>query len=100
MKLDEIEKLCNEATPGPWLGDYIPLQAIRILDYSDNMSKNIEFIAAARMLMPKLLKVAKAANLFIEIENDPDLYLLEEKSFEAQEALQKSLEELEIDERI
>lgn len=70
MKLEEIEKLCNEATPGPWMA-FIPNDERLVQkaivsgpkQYINNSfsSEDAEFIAASRTLMPKLLDVAKAA---------------------------------------
>lgn len=73
MNLDEIEKLCAEATPGPWSA------APEMQEEDDRGSPlwqvladdglvgdlfawcNAEFIAASRTLLPKLVKVAVAA---------------------------------------
>lgn len=75
MKLEEIEKFCEEATPGPWEWSYYCLHngrlRIPILHRNKNskwpISKNnLEFIAASRTLMPQLLKVAKAADVCLK----------------------------------
>jgi hypothetical protein len=50
MKLDEIQKLCDGATPGPWKPGH-----------TYDHQRNAAFIAASRTLIPKLLAVAKAA---------------------------------------
>ncbi len=80
MKLEEIEKLCEEATPGPWKYDYGNWQvegprprrrAICNLNGLDDVEGNpvnlniadTEFIAASRELIPKLIAVAKAAEI-------------------------------------
>lgn len=69
MTLDELEKLCNEATPGPWRvasGDW------RVVNFNHypvcgtsnvigDDESNADFIAAARTYLPKLIDVAKAA---------------------------------------
>ena len=68
MKLDEIRKLCDETTPGPWGSDRLvlgcedfaatgPLHVDKASALAD-----CRFIAAARDLMPKLLAVAEAAD--------------------------------------
>ena len=74
MKLDDIEKLIAAATPAPW--EYIERDggAINCVDVwrsgrvtvertqSDPVDRaNAAFIAASRTLMPKLLKVVRAA---------------------------------------
>lgn len=48
MTLEEIRKLCDEATPGPW-------QTV------NSIASYGEKIAASRTLIPKLLAVAEAA---------------------------------------
>lgn len=71
MTLEEIEKLCEEATPGPWQNEYSLVNGIEgriasvdsIVPYRDKIDINAKFIAASRNLMPKLLAVAKAAEL-------------------------------------
>lgn len=81
MKLDEIERLCLEATPGPWkiwgmdvLCDPIgnsdlndgKLIAKTFDPYRGERTYNTHFIAASRTLMPKLLEVAKQAKQLIQ----------------------------------
>ena len=81
--LDEIEKLCDEATAGPWeydargevfvmmdskTPDLVIVRAYAIAEDSD-----ANFIAASRELMPKLLKVARAAKELITWEYQPEL---------------------------
>lgn len=71
MKLEKIEKLCAEATPGPWEADkqYCRVQLKNdpygLIAWADDggfcRGEDVFFIAAARTLMPKLLAVAKAA---------------------------------------
>ena len=78
MKLENIEKLIAEATPGPWEhnghGGYVcflSIQDNKPTDYISapesqglHLSKpDADFIAASRELMPKLLRVAKIAKL-------------------------------------
>lgn len=72
MKIEEIEKLCDEASPGPWKFDVwlVNGEAGRIasidseVPYGEDVDANGLFIAHARTLLPKLLAVAKAAKEF------------------------------------
>lgn len=81
MKLEEIKKLIEAATPGPWHSDYArpdgyvtdqkvvraskPVNATTdVLAVCNPCAPNDAFIAASRTLMPKLLKVAEAFNRF------------------------------------
>lgn len=69
MKLEDIKKLIDAATPGPWVA-YQELQrswyiedkcaTATILD-SAMSGSDAAFIAASRTLMPKLLAVAEEA---------------------------------------
>lgn len=75
MKLEEIKKLIDAATPGPWLAHYetgLNPMVITLIEASGGQNfgericgsdkfTNMEFIAASRTLMPKLLAVAEAA---------------------------------------
>lgn len=67
MKLPDIRKLCEEATPGPWEWEtserlYAPGNGYVIDGHADEITKgDAAFIAASRTLLPKLLKVAEAA---------------------------------------
>lgn len=84
MKLEEIQKLCDEATPGPWRWDYTGSSDYWLTsnderidglwDRHDFNEHNRQFIAASRDLLPKLLAVAWAAKRFIEVdyENFPE----------------------------
>lgn len=75
MKIEDIEKLCAEATPGPWIEDvsiyHLAIEAKNgkyicgrdgddVEDYNGKDS-DTQFVAASRDLIPKLLAVAKAA---------------------------------------
>lgn len=70
MKLEEIRRLCDEATPGPWRaeygGDMVYGREGRIATmdsiehYRDKVAINAKFIAMARTELPKLLKVVEA----------------------------------------
>jgi hypothetical protein len=90
MKLKEIEKLCEEATSGPWfssettsLNDNIKLQTpviraashltahgtLKICSVGNGNKEerdklNAKFIAASRTFMPKLLAIAKEMKNF------------------------------------
>jgi len=72
MKLEDIQKLCDEATPGPWTYDEVINPSITyerkdavIHEISDPGNyiylEDAKFIAASRELLPKLLAVVKAA---------------------------------------
>lgn len=87
MKLEDIQKLCDAATPGPWHYDCGNLQVevdytqpysrLPIVDIcrderiewaeehdfcdANDYDSDGDFIAASRELIPKLLKVAIAA---------------------------------------
>lgn len=96
MNLKEMEKLCNDATPGPWIfrskdpddpcSDLFGKYSVGpdpenystwIIDdtkYYPTAPERIEdarFIAASRDLMPKLIAVAKAAKAYRD-EMDKD----------------------------
>lgn len=98
MKLEEIERICSEATEGPWEDDFIPLKAIRIMNYSDNMSKNIEFIAMARNKMEKFCKLLRAAKKF----NSVPAIALKDETIKARmifhKELMEAIQEVESDE--
>lgn len=69
MTLEELKKLCDEATPGPWEQGPIRLIYSRdpvgmssgewIAEVADN--HDASFIAVARSMLPKLIAVAQAA---------------------------------------
>ncbi len=88
MKLEEIEKLCDEATPGPWynVGESVSLdpeigagyhhQNHKVISTSfddeyitnPNAYNDAKFLAMARTELPKLLAVANAGkNLDIDL---------------------------------
>lgn len=88
MKLEEIRKLCDEPTPGPWKWLYSSQGLFASPGYvlhqgnlgkggivlegsgSENnygvicSAKDREFIAASRNLMPKLLAIAEAVQVY------------------------------------
>jgi hypothetical protein len=82
MTLEELQKLCDEATPGPWVAkDYrvygpdIDRQHDRLITcdggYASSGGANqyldAAFIAAARTYLPKLIELAKAAEGFMSL---------------------------------
>ena len=105
MKLEEIKKLCDEATPGPWvrhetysdvwfLGEKIMGNNKTIVYQNDGHNagkeEDIKFIAASRTLIPKLLAVAEAAKKYMHIDHF--------MTPEAGVSLRNALEDLERDE--
>jgi hypothetical protein len=76
VTLDEIQKLCDQATPGPWklwgmqvlqdpVGDS-NVETARLIAKTDDPDRglrtfNASFIAEARTYLPRLLAVARAA---------------------------------------
>jgi hypothetical protein len=75
MKLEELEKLVDAATPAPWFADggdsYSPVRSdhgpicdcdIGDLPDTPRGKANAEFIAKARNVMPKLLRLARAVD--------------------------------------
>lgn len=82
MKLEEIEKLCSEATPGPWDLNH---QAW----FDEAPSIDHKFVEMARTELPKLLAIAKAAKQVCEGMKDENYFIL------GSELLEKALEELE-----
>lgn len=77
MKLEELRKICDAATPGPWrfaqLLDGIEARALLdsrgyLFGRSDDL-QNGEFIEAARTYMPLLLDLAEAAaDLYLDCD--------------------------------
>ena len=79
MKIDEIRKLCDDATPGPWRiseykGDYHVYNSKDEPVYYSSAEEGVtaeetdaEFITAARALLPLLLDV-------VELLKDRPLY--------------------------
>lgn len=77
MKLEEIEKITSEATPGPWVDEACPSKkrieiisdaAERIVLFSPT-SKDARFACMARTELPKLIAFVKAWDR-LEYEND------------------------------
>ena len=63
MKLEELQKLCDEATPGPWqnaIGWQLKSGELTICELHHHWQPNRELIAAARTALPKLIALAKA----------------------------------------
>lgn len=87
MTLEELEPLCNSASPGPW--DYsFTRSGIEITLTEANAQEtidNIRFITAARSAMPKLIAIAKAAKAFYTSEKtlNMNVHQLEEHQFAA-----------------
>lgn len=79
VTLDELQKLCDEAMPGPWEArrtpdgvDYIHIPAavsasMNVLErlVRDQGACNMRFACVARTYMPKLIAVARAAQVTI-----------------------------------
>ena len=69
MKLEDLEKICDEATPGPW--ESYGSQIRRPVDDGFNFVGRInfhhdaKFVSSSRELMRRLLIVAKAAKELI-----------------------------------
>jgi len=116
MKLDEIEKLIAAASPGPWPKQYghcdFPDYGLMacgpiIIGDDDEADENQaqddqDFICMARLVMPKLLKVAAAAKLWLSVADiysqhrdsaDRQVYKLD--YMQGREIFRNSLEELE-----
>ncbi len=84
MKLEEIEKICNEATPGPWevAGESGASQGVdqrinfsiqcKYVDAWKAMDTDPRFVRMARTELPKLLAVAKAAGKYLVKEDCVD----------------------------
>lgn len=79
MKLEDIKKLCDEATPKElWCKSYIPAneegthwRSLGPIAFGmDQAIKDSEFIAAARTLLPKLLAVAEDAAKICDEQRD------------------------------
>jgi len=116
MKLDEIEKLIAAASPGPWPKQYgncdFPDNGLMacgpiIIGDDEEADENQaqddqDFICMARLVMPKLLKVAAAAKLWLSVADiysqhrdsaDRQVYKLD--YMQGREIFRNSLEELE-----
>jgi hypothetical protein len=109
VRLSDIAKLCEEATPGPWryLPDteavYASIQGPTLSDTVcswryDTYGKekaDASFIAASRTLLPKLLAVAEAAKAVVQFtapewRDDIDRGDADTKLAEALAALEKA----------
>ena len=116
MKLDEIEKLIAAASPGPWPKQYgncdFPDNGLMacgpiIIGDDEEADENQaqddqDFICMARLVMPKLLKVAAAAKLWLSVADiysqhrdsaDRQVYKID--YMQGREIFRNSLEELE-----
>ena len=71
MNLTDLKKLCEAATPEPWVSaekdvlGYADGSSVMAFD-EDNREENTKFIAAARTYLPLLIEVAEAANRITE----------------------------------
>lgn len=65
MTLDELQKLCDEATPGPWVykkpWDAGLFSGDTMIVGGDPNHEDVKFIAAAREWMHKLIDAVNAA---------------------------------------
>ena|SRR5687768_14489490 len=74
MTLDDMQRLCDDATPGPWIfchGDlhnhwelWNPKTAEWVVQDDSGVepsTENLTFIAHSRTLLPKLIEVARLA---------------------------------------
>lgn len=110
MKFEEIEKLCNEATPGPWYYENCGTSIYNVhaqkllnkqhlptrMEVRSAVSEDMEFITMARTELPKLLAVAKAAKAcrkFSKISALSPMRMLEGE--ELLKSIDTALEELE-----
>lgn len=82
MKLEDIRKLCDEATAGPWGMDWhnddrttrdIWRALGPIVDGKARAQADAAFIAMARTALPKLLAVAEAAREAAERTDSSDM---------------------------
>ena len=62
-KLEELKRLCDKATPGPWD------QQVSFRGMIWPSANDAKFIAAARTYMPLLLDIAEAAQFYAEANN-------------------------------
>lgn len=109
MKLEDIEKMCERATPAPWTT--CKPDSDDLITGKDDFSvagccccggfdrvEDAAFVAASRELVPKLLAVAKAAERFARyaryhvIENDEPHILGWEETMQALEELERQEE--------
>lgn len=81
MKLEDLQKLCDEATPGKWEGGTIGVDDAKgqLIADCDNqapsrltLKADIAFIAAARTAMPLLIEIARIADA-LRTKHPPDL---------------------------
>ena len=80
MLIDELEKLCNEATPGRWVLNDCDDECIMQADKGVPITKDYlpeywkkedaDFVIAARTYMPKLIAIAKAAITVLKISDE------------------------------
>lgn len=112
MTLEEIEKLCEEATPGPWGyydedKEFLTYFTVTLTDSSgyimqennheakDQIFKNYRLAAASRTLLPKLLDVAKASLKIACKDPIEERHPSSTYTWDSLVVLQKALKELE-----
>jgi len=116
MKLDEIEKLIEAASPAPWPAEFgrsdFPDDGSMacgpiITGYDEEADENQaqddqDFICMARLVMPKLLKVAAAAKSWLAVadtyakhRDDPDRSIYKVDYMQGREIFRGALKELE-----
>lgn len=87
-ELDELARLCNEASPGPWhhgsRGGVFDSMGSRVTQY--HVKENAEFIIAARTALPKLIALVR------ECPYHPIRTYKEELSLQKQELATKNAE--------
>lgn len=84
-RLDELKKLCEGATPGPWWDDseeslYVcawedrenhKKQIVAWLDFKTNRYSDQKFICAARQALPELIEYCERLQQALEVALDP-----------------------------
>lgn len=101
MKLEDLKKLCDEATPGPWGSRMNPWTYRGTVDAkgehvaSTTRFEDGDFMAAAREALPKLIAVAEAADAMREElldAHDADPYIVKAASIAAFDTALAALE--------
>lgn len=69
MKLSEIKRITEDATPAPWNGIVIT----SVSNSPVTIDRTVpDFVAMAREAMPKLIAVAEAAKHYLTYEGNPE----------------------------
>lgn len=106
MKLEDLKRLCDEATPGPWadISNNRDIDAMVIWStgpedelkhyatYQECTNADAAFIAAARTYLPKLIAAAEAAKKF---RNSDPAHVYSTEYYDAREELDDALAALE-----